>query len=623
MNRWTMNRTQWIFIFIFSIASSLQLDRTVLAQQNRRRDENSIKLPENAVVESLRARPPRTAIEVGRAVLYMARIERWDEAGRYLDQLGKAPIDGKLARTLVRTIGPGTLLRISSMTDELSKEQIAVARKITDLASETVRSLPAISEAIKLLHSDTLLDKKRGVLALQSAGEAGLMGLVESLLTNPDAPPPIVSEAIVTMGDDGKAALKAAMMTDRQDALERISLVAARIPGADYASELATALNILPSDSDSYKAIVKAFSPAGQPIPSAASAQRFVIERIEANLKELQLARGSEVVDTKVNWRLSPEGDKLIADGANMLDIYLERAYQFAVHAVRLGKVTKTDSSLAMAVILERDYRLNPTFTTSAWLTEKPNFLESHQSSPVLLASLFDVAKQFDLPCAQLRTVQQMSRVLKSGTDSASPILTRLSAAAKEASPPIRFSATIAWIAAEEAELDPARLAPAAPIEACKKEMRNLDSLPLALVVGGDSEFREILSNQLSSIGIRSITAASARETLQLVQQSHPIEMVFIVDRVREMSLSELIQRLQAQRPTSHLPIAALTDSLKQSERNLLDFEKISDVYYSNLTTNVDLTATLVQSIKAKSILPEFDSVERVVWKSIVDSPAK
>ena len=44
------------------------------------------------VVSSLRNNPPRTPVEIGKAILYMKRIERWKEAARYLEELAGASV---------------------------------------------------------------------------------------------------------------------------------------------------------------------------------------------------------------------------------------------------------------------------------------------------------------------------------------------------------------------------------------------------------------------------------------------------------------------------------------------------------------------------------------------------
>ncbi len=579
---------------------------------------SSTLLPEDshAVVRSLRNRPPQTDVEISRAILYMTRIQRWDEVGRYLDQLAKLPIDEVAAMKLERAAGLETWFKISGDVDELSDKQREVAKKVIDLSSGVARKPATLQSAIKLLHSKDLVDRKRGVLAIQAAGETGLAAMLESVVATDTPPASIMSETIITLGAEGELALKAAITTADDMARERLMLIAARIPGPKYMAELITALYTIEPDSDTYRQISKVLSPAGQALPQANASQRFVLNQMQSQLHEFSVTRREITTSVNSVWRWSPDGKRMVTEFDDAAGVHLERAYQLARLAIQLGPHAGGDSALATAVIMERNHRLSPI------LELEPDALRM-EFVPVgvsdnldFLGLVFDAARKAELLAAQLRCIQAIGMALPKNPSNASASVRRLSETVKYASPPLRYASAVGLGNRPHAD---GSFDGKVAYEHTKLEMLRLESKPLALIVGGSVELRDSLSKHLSQLGVRSLGTSSARETLRTIQEPQPIEFVFLVDRVFEMSLSELVQRIRSFPRTSSLPLAILSDQIGATQRAFLTDEGLQQIHYSSVTSNIDLTGVLLLEMQRRSPIPKMDSIDRLLFRSLVE----
>lgn len=589
---------------------------------------SSTKLPDedrHVVVQSLRRNPPKTAEEISRAILYMTRIERWDEVGRYVDQLAKISIDETLALKMVRSGGLETWFKLSLQTNKLSETQRSTANKIIELSSGAIRNPTTLQSAIANLNSNELATRKRGVMAIQAAGESGLSALLESIVASDKPPVPIMSEAIITMGSEGESALKAAIGISNEKFREKLLWVATRIPGGTYMAELVSSIHSLSPESDTLHQIQKSLSPTGQALPELISSQRFVCDQMKSELNEFRIFRRDSTPSIHSVWRWSLDEKHLLTELDSTAGVHLERAFQLARLNVNLSTSASfqdtqskaqrlpSDLALATAIIFERHYRVSPSIDL-----EPIQLLHAFQPSNQIdnldfLGQVWDVAKKEELLAAQLRIVQSIGVALKNNPANSAGVMSRLVEATKDSAPAIRYTAAVVLSQQPSATGNfEGRYA----LEQTTREILNLESKPQALLIGGSIELRDILSNQLSLLGVRTLSAKSARETLRLIQEPQPIEFIFIVDRVLEMHLSELVQRLRAHPRTRALPLAVLTDQLGTAQRTLLTNEGVSNIHYFSATTNLDLTSTLLNEMQRTSPLPKMDLIDRITWRS-------
>ncbi len=573
---------------------------------------------EHVVVQGLRQSPPETPFEIGRAILYMVRIGRMDEVGKYLDQLAKLNLDPATATKLERAAGWDTWLRLSTLPEGLTDAQRGVAKRVLDGASNAARDPAALERALGQLRSQALVDRKRGVLAIQSAGQSGLAALLQSVATTDELPTPIHSETIATLGPEGELALRAALQTSDAKAFERLIVLASRIPGSAYMAELATAFHRIPTQSEAHTFITRALSPAGQTLPQPTATHRFLMGQLDSELREYTILRRDATPATHSIWRWSSDGKRLVAELDDTAGIHLERSFQLARLVHFLNSAPDNDAALATAVILERHYRLTRQFLIDP--SENASQIGSHAPPVTLdaLGTLMDVAKRKGLMAAELRAMQwtRLHLAKPAQPDDRGAVLSRLADRAKTAPPPIRYTAVAAMT---QFANDQTSLTGQYGYESTRREMQKLEALPLALVIGGAGNVRDALIQHLTQLGVRSLEASGSRDALRTLQDPQPIELIFIVDRTSEMRLSELIQRLRAVPRTADLPLAVMTDHVSADARTLLADEGVQGIHYASVTTNIEYTAALVREMYQRSPLPTMDAVDRLTFRSLVE----
>jgi len=472
---------------------------------------------------------------------------------------------------------------------------------------------------VELLRAAALVDRKRGVLAIQASGEAGLSALFESIANSDKLPTPIMSETIITMGSEGEGSLKAAISTADEKSRASFLQVASRIPGGAYMAELTTAIYTLPPDGEAYKQIRTALSPSGQAIPEAIASQRYLIDQMEFQLNKFKSLRLELTTSINSVWRWTADGKRLVTELDDSAGIQLERAYQLAILVNQLAQHTSVDSPLATAVILEHHHRLNPVVELEAADFQKAFQPKSKIDDLNYLGLVLDVAKKTELLAAQLRTVQAIGQALKSSQTDTTSTIKRLSDAVKNSAPAVRYASAVALGHRPTSE---AAFEGRYALEQTKLEILSLEAKPLALVIGGSTELRDSLSQHLSLLGVRTLPARSAREAMRLIQEPQPIEYVFLADQVLEMNLSEVVQRIRSHPRTQALPLAVLTDRLGPSQRDLLANEGMTRIHYGYVTTNLDLTSTLLNEMRATSPVPKMDSLDRITLRSIFETSA-
>jgi CheY-like chemotaxis protein len=573
------------------------------------------------VVASLRSNPPRTPVEIGKAILYMKRIERWKEAAYYLDELAKQNMDAGAAVKTIRATGLETWLDLENRTEELSKEQIATVRRVIDGASQATRNPIALAEAIRFLNNTTsLADRKRGVMAIQAAGEDGLAALMQSIAATDTAPPPIVSELIVTMGKSGDDALKAAIATPHDSARPRFIEVAARIPGASYIPEISSGLFSVSTESAVHASLTKSLSPAGQALPSIATVQNYLVNAMKSELAAYKAISQEPSSRTKTVWRWNAEGKSMVAELDSEAGWHLERAYQLAELLLHLPQQSMVDAGLAQAISLQRHFHLVPVIDyESATSIRKVNTraVELPKQWESLLIAALDTAEKQSLAGAQLRLLQLATALKANASVPSDTLRTSLASSLQSSVPAIRYQAALT---VKDFGIENANATHRLAFQTVNAELKKLEGKSLAVVVGGATERCDGLTTQLNQLAMRSLVFSNARDTLRFVQGAEPIEMIFIVDRVLEMKLYELIQRLRTSPRLKAIPIVVMTDIFSAADRALVKSSNLPEIEYGVLTTRLETTESLLQTIRQNSTIPQLDSIDRLTFRTLAET---
>jgi CheY-like chemotaxis protein len=573
---------------------------------------------EHPVVSSIKRNPPRSPIETARAILYLSRINQWKELGVFVDQIPKIATDPAVSLAMVRAAGLETWLKLSSPESPLTDNQKVSIKEMLDRASKTVTDDATLKKAIQNLSATELVDKKRGALAIQAAGPAGLRALIESAIASETPLPSIASEVIVTFRDEGKAALKAAMNVADPQSFERLLELAAKIPGTDYLAELSTGLFVTDPQSSASASIEKRLSPTGEPLPTQAAVARTLLTRLKGKVNEYRIAKSEQTPppisywlwranEKRLDWKDGTPADNFLAEAASLASLILRIPSQNSVEG----------AALANAVLLEQAYQ-----ESGLWMVESPaaflnGQIEKQNDTPEFLLNVLEVARREQLLGAELRATQILGQLLDRGLKDPSRVVQALTRLSKDATPATRYAAVQALYetiqSSENVGLNYG-------IAGTRAEMMKLESNPLALIIGGSSDLRDTLASQLSVLQIRSENARNAREAIRMIQEPHPYEMIFIVDRVADMSLSEFVQRLRAAPRTATLPIVIMASQWTSEQQRLADSEGIQGIFHTSLTENIGFTSAILQDVQQNSKAPKLDSTDRVLLRSLFDS---
>jgi len=338
---------------------------------------------------------------------------------------------------------------------------------------------------------------------------------------------------------------------------------------------------------------------------------------MKAQIDEYSLTRTELTPAEQTYWMWRSTEKRLESSKGVTADIHLAEAAQFASFLLRMrDKCSLAESALATAVLLEQGYR-----ESRLWMVEDPTkyingMIEKPFDTPEFIQTVLDEAKQEDLYGAQLRGAQIAGKILDRGIEDETGLVSTLMRLTKESSPAVRYAA-IASLERTLASNPNSTISQGT--EQTRIEISRLDVRPLALVIGGNTELLDTLTSQLDTMEIRSELARNARESLRHVQEPLPIEMIFIVDRVADMSLSEFVQRLRAAPRSASLPIVMMAPQWTLEQQRLLQSESVSGVFNATLTNNISFTSAVLRDVQRMMQSPALDAIDRITLRSLVE----
>ena len=577
----------------------------------------------SAVVLSLRNSPPRTASELARAIQLMARIRRWDEVGHWLDEAVKLGLNEENASQMVQSAGTQTFLQLTSLEKNLSDLRKANAKKILDLASRAANDPNKLIGNVQSLRSENRTVRIQAHRALESAGNRGVAALINLLLAESSiAPNATMCEAFSLMGKPAFAAWQTAMSTPHSDARGRLAQLAVRSGEPSLTTELCVAAIDQRINQDVRNELAKIASNRNKSIPSGSAIYRHSIEQMQKSLSAFQSIRWMDEPDSFMTWQLSSDGRAVVEKPARLADLDWTRSAQFANAALQCGEAADRDSALAVAVRLENACVSSPEAASSLTIADvaaslPAAILDSYEFGCLVL----DGAEIANLASAQFVAVRNLARWASHGTIPIA-VRDRLSRACGSGFAPVRYAAAQSMLGAMYTQTDDGSIQFADiqfdgrnRLERVLSEMRMLGGSPLALVVGGASNLRTHTRTFLETFGYRVLEAASASQTMSVLREGQPIEAVFVVEKVLEMNLGELTQRIRANPSMATCPIAILAASLSSGEHEIagLDPRLVMGSVPPEQSGFVDI----LRRMRIVTQSPFIDSTNRNTWREL------
>jgi CheY-like chemotaxis protein len=576
----------------------------------------------SAVVRSIRSSMPSTATELAHAIQLMTKIRRWDEVQHWLDEVVRLGIDETKATQMVQTAGTQTFLSLMQADVEISASHRASVKQILDLANASALDPKRLRANVLLLQSPNKSDRIRAFRALQSGGNRGVAALIDHMLSEQaSAPNATMSEAFSLMGKSAFSAWQAAMVTPHADARGRLALLAARLGEPSLSIQLCSAADDAQMDNQVREELHRVAAERNKSIPSGPVIQRYALDQMQKSLDEFQRSRWVDDADAFTTWRLAPTGRSILEKPARVADLAWTRAVQLAHAALRLSESADIDSALAMAVLVEDAARQSPSASFEDVAARLPMVIKDSFEFGVLV---WDASQKAELSSAQLHAVRNLSRWVRPNAIP-NPVRDRLAQALSSGYAAVRYEAAESLLRGMvvDQEDGTTKLVDFPfdgrnRLERILAEMRGLEGRPLALIVGGSTDLRTHTKGLLEAFSFRVTEAASATQTMSLLREGLPIESIFIVERVLEMDLGQLVQRVRANPATARCPIAILATSLSRGEHSVAAAD--SQVVLGSIPPEEAGFADILRRMNIVTQSPPLESAHRIAWSEISQS---
>jgi hypothetical protein len=520
------------------------------------------------IIRMLRSHPPKTPAAMSDALTWTIRLRRWDEVGRLLDRVSAAGWTLEQKAEIARRVGSAALLRMRNPDAILTDAQKKVASDLFHAPGELARNPQWIEQTIDKLASSSLPERQVARLRLHDAGALAIERLVNRLLAGDSkVAPEVLAASTYSFGDEGIEALRSAFLVADAVAAARVPLALADLPIADFGTEIGAALVSRVMPVEQQQLLGEKLGKKYGAVPTAKSIEQHLTKRFDDELGHYQLNRQvlSDVNDFV--WRPGASGVAIQRVEVNPSDKALERVARLAAHRMQLQSVTNEGLAGCAAVLLQRAYKVRPQLHAAEGAAQVLAIFPPEVNGDFSWwQQVYNQCTNWQLHGGAVRTLQSMAEAIVRGDfDPPSEFLAKL---LRDPRPAIRYTALELF---ERIDPKASYFGNEWAVETAI-EMSRLGSGPRVLVIGLQSELRQAAQQLVSAqTGAEVSVVNSGAAALKVLDEPYPTEMIMVVDRVADQSISQLIQRLRRSRRGSSLPIAVLTEQLYSYERDMMD----------------------------------------------------
>ena len=526
------------------------------------------------LVRALREHPPQNPGEMARAMQWMAKLKHWNEVGRLLQQVQQFRWSDDQLAVLSRAGGAALWVRLGGR-EELTAEQRTFVATIHGAPSRLARDPTRMNEWIDQLSSSSASHRRYAQMRLHDAGKPAIERMLARLLEGVQGGASVqLLGTIVQFGEDGLDAIRAANFVSDHNQVARLLESMAAWRTNEFSPELAAALfSIRFSETQRAGMSAKVLKQRGR-LPEENDVRRYLAERFAQQLAEYQRVRIEKRGLTDFVWRPTADGTRVENVPVALEQRALERLAQLAAHRLTCSSATQQDLVESVVVLLQRAYKVAPGIMPAVAAVGHAD--SANAISGLLISLPTDVRRDFGLwqkviavsqkwqmHGAAIRAIEIIGRGIQLESGQIATGLETLAESLKDPRPVVRYVAFEAI-----ANLDPQTAYWGADRQLrLAIEMSRLESGPNVLVLGLREAFRSAAVQQLETQGAKVLTTNSLSEALRLLDQPHPVEMMFIVDRLAEHTLSAAIERLRNSRRGAALPLVIMTSDLDDIDR--------------------------------------------------------
>lgn len=569
-------------------------------------DPTKAKLPPTShpLVLDLRENPPTTPPELARALLYLFRLSQWEDIhGLLRDQVGQ-PVNEAMAMSMVQEIGVDQWLKISLRLEDLTDAEAKWVRQVLDKSSTLSRRPQVLDKHIASLRHPDIAEQKRGIRGIQSAGNEGLQYLLNHLMSKPATPSEAVMACVKSFGKVGEQAVRVAWTTNQPAQREMLAHLAARMEMKPNGL-LLSAVYVSEESQGCRTVATQRLSQQGR-LPSAQEVSTFLHQRLVGSLLELQRAKEVDVPLSRIVFATDSKG-RLTHSNGTEVELVLQELRFWAASLLRQPELSLAQAADAKSALLETDYR-----NRMAWGVESMSRGDSEMGDDE--AVVWASAVKYRLPGAQLDLVKGLGgQIARGAGEVSSSHLTILNEALKSAYPAVRYAAAegmVPWLLTHREGWSPRAVETLV-------EMLGLEHRPTALVIGSNVGLRDHFTQLLSECGVSWGVVKSGREALQWIQRPNPVDFVMLTDRVPDVSLSQLIQRLKSHPRASMIPTVVMIDGITESEAGVLrEYPSVGTTYVPPEMAGAVL---ILRNAESRSDAPLMTEADRVQWKGTAE----
>lgn len=521
----------------------------------------------NVVVLSIRDSKLETPQQYGQAFVWLARIQRFDEIGRYLDQIKAANWDQSRKAQLLDNTDTALWLNIANRA-ELSADQKTVAREVLDSAYLAARAPEQLDKWIAALSSESAGERAQARQELIKVDFEGLQRIAKAIAADEVSNIDGLSAAVFEFGERGIAMLEDMVIGSDIPTAERACAVLAKIGPFDSASALLNAGQRQDSSEAMKKASMEGLNRLLGYVPNDSEASQYMRNKITRLTQEAQSYDG-HIYDRR--WVVRWDHAKSILTGKQ---VALDKAFWWqadreARGMLRWNEVPADALESLVAIRLQNAFEDNAAYRDDVAIEQLISELPSNVLTPEFLGRVLRISSDRGWIGSQVRALQLLGSIQIDGMPAW--IVQDIAAATGNGNPGIRYSAfeTIAT-------LDPqAPYAGSHRVLLTAVELLRVGPYPRALVVSGFSFETGDAAAKIRQYGFQSTTTGSARATLRNLDQPNPYELIIVAGKVNDMPVSQLVQRITESRYGTGIPVVVVLDENEPARRALAGIKNV------------------------------------------------
>ncbi|MFN7361518.1 MAG: hypothetical protein ACK56Q_10190 [Pirellulaceae bacterium] len=569
------------------------------------------------VIRNLRQQPARNHRELARGVLYLSRLQAWEDLANWIAPWIDRPLTPDQAADMVSEIGADGWLATGRVAgSSLSEEQRRWIDGVLEQASLSARDPKKLKQQWDKLSDSRLVTRKEGALGLMSAGSTGLAYLLQQSMTEPKVPIQAVGGTLREFQSEGVAAAKAAHALAIPEARQRLLPILAAMPGASYLPELVSGIYDAQLDPPTRSYLASVMESRLGHLPGQTETLNWLGQQLKDQFHTWKIASQTDVPADRTVWRI--DGGKLQDVVGDERQLAAGQTLQTALMMLRSADLPEDIAALPMALALEALAQFPPASQSDPIVALKSLVPHDRWNSVTLWPQVYQAAGDSVLPRAAYQALRQMESLQSNDQVPSDAIAGSLVDAARHGAMALRYAAT--------SQLAPRWLAGAGTVAGASQsiadnlqEMSRLEGAPLVLIAGRDASLRSIATRALKPLGIRTAEVNDARELLRWVEQPNPVEAILAVDRIGIGDLSEAqwVQKLRAHRRTRDIPIGLLSNDIPEAQDWVL--AETPRLFRAPMPGSIEAMDQIWQQCQRLAGGAPVDAAQRWQWKSVAD----